>query len=227
MAAKQSRHETDKENRREAEVLSKLNHPNIVKFLGVINKQFNFYLILELCDRGSLTSYLDEHRGERLGQLFFDWAKQAARPIKYLKDQKIVHKDIKSPNHLITTGDVLKLCDFGLAKDIELTISRATETASYHWMAPELLRDNILSPSYDVYAYGIVLWELWTTDKPFEDVIEPMHLVWRICNNNERPEIPNDCPKVVAALMTKCWETDWKRRPDMKRVLSVVSGVSF
>ncbi len=209
----------NKECRREAEFLASLNHPNIVELLGVVDENFDFFLVLELCEEGSLRKYLDSHKDQPLGLTFYEWAKQAARPIKYLKDKKIVHKDIKSPNYLLTNFSVLKLGDFGLAKNVDTTISRATETASYPWMAPELLRDNILSPKYDVYAYGVVMWELWTTKIPFEDAVEQVHLVWRICNNNERPHIPDDCPKPVADLMRWCWETDWKMRPTMEEVL--------
>ncbi|XP_072029974.1 uncharacterized protein [Amphiura filiformis] len=212
------------ECRREAEVLSKLDHPNIVKLLGVVDEKFDFFLILELCEGGSLRSYLNDHKGQNLGLKFYDFAKQAARPIKYLKEKKIVHKDIKSPNYLLTNGNRLKLGDFGLAKNVDITITRATETASYPWMAPELLRDNILSPKYDVFAYGVVIWELWTTQMPFEDAVEPAHLVWRICNDDERLPIPEDCPKSVADLMRQCWETDWKMRPNMEQVLAELAS---
>ena len=161
VAAKQLSKE---EGKREAEILSKLDHPHIIKLLGVVEDKFEVYLILKLCKGGTLREYLDTHRGLRLGPLFYDWAKQAIRPIEYLKKNNLIHKDIKSPNYLISAGNILKLADFGLAKNVDATISRATETASYRWMAPELLKDNILSPTYDIHAYGIVGWELWTTD---------------------------------------------------------------
>ena len=208
----------------EVKVLAELDHPNIVKLLGVVDyDDLDIYIILELCEGGSLRSYLDAHRGRHIGLRFYDWAKQAARALEYLKTVKVVHKDVKSPNFLITKDNILKLADFGLAKNIDITISRATETASYAWMAPELLRDNVLSPSYDIYAFGVVVWEMWTTDIPFEDATIPHNLVWRICNNNERPPIPADCPQPIADLLRKCWKIDWKARPDIQHVLLVVS----
>ena len=198
----------NEKNTREAEVLSTLDHPNIVKLLAVVDEDIDFFLVLELCKGGSLRSYLDAHKGERLGQQFYDWAKQAARAIKYLKEKEIVHKDIKSPNFLIAGGNIIKLTDFGLARKMDKTKSRATETASYAWMAPELLRDNILSPTYDIYAFAVVVWELWSTEEPFADVEVPMHLVWRICQDNDRPPIPDDCPEALAELLRQCWSVD-------------------
>ena len=91
-------------------------------------------------------------------------------------------------------------------------------------MAPELLKDNVLSPSYDIYALAVVIWELLTTDIPFEDAkVIRENLMWRICTKNERPPIPDDCLKPIADLLSQCWETKWKMRPDIQHVLGVVS----
>ncbi|XP_072041317.1 mitogen-activated protein kinase kinase kinase 20-like [Amphiura filiformis] len=215
------------DGRREVSFLSKLDHPNIVKLLGYVDDDLDFYIVLQLCEGGSLRQYLNAHRGAHLGPRFYDWSKQAGRPIAFLKRMGVVHKDIKTPNYLITNGNILKLCDFGSAKELDVTISMATETASYPWMAPELLRDNILSPTYDIYAYGVVVWELWTTDIPFEGSDSPAILIWRICNDNERPPIPPNCPKAIADLLRHCWFTDWKKRPTMEQVMSMDIGLKM
>ena len=57
---------------------------------------------------------------------------------------------------------------------------------------------------------------------PFEHVKEPAHLAWLICNNNERPVIPDDCPETLSNLMKKCWELDWTKRPGIDHVLALV-----
>ena len=208
----------------EVEVLATLDHPNIVKLIGIVHDELDFFLVLELCKGGSLRSYLDQKRSENkrlpTGQVY-DWAKQAAKPIRYLQQRNLVHKDIKSPNYLIAEGNVLKLADFGIAKNIESTIQNATQRASPAWSSPELLKDFILSPSYDISAYGVVVWELCTTLVPFEGS-DNHHITWRICHN-ERPAIPPDCPKPLADLMRQCWEVDWHKRPSVDHILLVVS----
>ncbi len=209
----------------EVEVLSKLDHPNIVKLIGICHDHLDQILVLELCSGGSLRYYLDQLRSQKQRlptKLVYDWAKQAAKPIQYLKQMKIIHKDVKSPNYLIAEGNVLKLCDFGLAKNSGFTIKNATERASHPWMAPELLTDNVLSPTYDIHAYGVVVWELWTTEIPFEG-LDPVNIICRICHNNERPVIPPNCPQDLADLMKQCWEKDWSRRPSIDHILMVVS----
>ncbi len=213
----------------EVEFLAQLDHPNIVKLIGICHDNFDLFLVLELCSGGSLRSYLDQQRSQKKRlpiMLVLDWAKQAAKSIQYLKDMKIVHKDVKSPNYLIAGGNVLKLADFGLAKNIEFTMKNATDRASHPWMAPELLIECVLSPTYDIHAYGVVVWELWTTEIPVEGY-DPMNIIWRICNNNERPVIPLDCPQYLADLMKQCWKKDWRQRPTVDHILMVVSNVIF
>ena len=174
--------------------MSKLDHPNIVKLLGVVEERPDFYLILEFCSGGSLREFLDQRQRQRLPKnQLFDWMKQAALPIQYLKKEGVVHKDVKSPNYLITKGNILKLTDFGISKELEATMSNATESASYQWMAPELLKDLVLSPKYDIFSYGVVVWELFTTEAPFKG-LEPQVVVMRVCSDNQRPPIPADCP---------------------------------
>ncbi|XP_072041655.1 uncharacterized protein [Amphiura filiformis] len=212
-----------KVNPSEVEITSKLDHPNIVKLLAVVEESPDYFLIMELCTGGSLRSYLDERQGKRLPlDQFCDLAKQAALPLKYLREMGIVHKDVKSLNYLIADGDILKLTDFGIAKNLENTMSNATQSASYPWMAPELMRDMKLSPTYDVHSYGVVVWELLTLQVPFEGM-EPQVVVMRICAHNERPPIPPDCPQTIADLLRKCWEADWRKRPSIDDILSAIS----
>ncbi|XP_072051431.1 mitogen-activated protein kinase kinase kinase 7-like [Amphiura filiformis] len=134
-----------------------------------------------------------------------------------------IHKDVKSPNYLIAEGNILKLADFGLAKKSAITIKNATERASLPWMAPELMTDEVLSPFYDIHAYGVVVWELWTTEIPFEGSDAP-NTIWRICNDGERPVIPPDCPKALADLMRQCWDKDWHKRPTIDHILLVLTS---
>ena len=210
----------------ELDILSTLDHPSIVKLLAYVDEGINFVLVLELCERGSLRSYLDKHKLSEAQ--FYEWAKQAAIPIEYLRKKNIVHKDLKSPNYLITKDSSLKLADFGLAKNIEQTVSNATDRASIPWMAPELLTVVVLSPNYDIFALAVVLWELWTGQFPFKDV-QYQTIIWRVCHKNERLPIPADMPKPIADLLRQSWEAEWKKRPSIEHILSVVSinSVSF
>ena len=204
---------------KEVEIMSKLDHQNIVKLLGVVEDKPDFYLILEFCSGGSLRESLDKREGKRLPEnQLYDWMKQAALPIQYLHKMGVVHKDVKSPNYLIAEGNILKLTDFGISKELEATMSNATESASCQWMAPELMKELILSPSYDIFSYGVVVWELYTTVTPSK-VLKRQVVVM---GDNQRLKIPGDCPKPIADMIRQCWESDYKARPTMDRVLVMV-----
>ncbi|XP_072017992.1 mitogen-activated protein kinase kinase kinase 20-like [Amphiura filiformis] len=207
----------------ELEIMSGLDHRNIVKLLGVVDEEMEFMLILELCEGGSLRSYLDNLRGKCLSdQHFLNWAEQAARPLEYLRHRQIIHKDVKSPNYMITTENNLKLGDFGLAKNLAATVENVTERASHRWMAPELLEKGVLSPKYDIFAFAVVLWEMRTGKVPFEG-LEWHVIVWKVITEKERLPIPEDCPQPIKDLMKQCWEEDWRRRPTIEEVINVIT----
>ncbi|XP_072029121.1 uncharacterized protein [Amphiura filiformis] len=209
----------------ELNILASLDHASIVKLLGFVDEEMDFWLILELCEGGSLRSYLDEHGGLSTNlQLFVHWAEQATIPIKYLRGKQILHKDLKSPNYLITCDKKLKLADFGLAKKIEHTISNATERASYSWMAPELFTLGKLSPNYDIFALAVVIWELWTGQIPFKG-LDFQVVAWKVCQLKERLPIPADMPQPIADLLRQCWDENWHKRPSIEHIISVIAAL--
>ncbi|XP_072019772.1 uncharacterized protein [Amphiura filiformis] len=207
----------------EVDILLTLKHTNIVQLLGVVDEEMDYMLVLEYCERGSLRSYLDDHSDQPLTpQLFYDWAEQAAKPVKYLKQMRIIHKDIKSANYLITKNNMLKLADFGLSKkEVGVTLSNASLSATPAYMAPELYKEYILSPTYDIFALAVVLWELLTRQVPFKGK-ENINIMYRVCIENERLPIPPDCPQILANLMKQCWVTERQKRPSIDDMLSTI-----
>jgi mitogen-activated protein kinase kinase kinase 13 len=96
--------------------LRKLNHPNIVTFRGVCTQTPNCYcIVMEYCPFGQLYDLLKSGQ-EVPPQKVVDWSKQIASGMNYLHLHKIIHRDLKSPNVLITNNDVLKISDFGTSK---------------------------------------------------------------------------------------------------------------
>ena len=216
----------------ELQMLTKLQHPNIIRLLGYVKEpsatikgDVDFMLVLEFGSSGSLRSYLDKSTSDCpiSVDLLFRWMKQATLPIQFLKAKNVQHRDIKSPNYIITEGLVLKLSDFGTAK-----LVKGTRTTSYvgtrRWAAPEYIKDSQLSTRNDIYPLGLVFWEMMTREIPFHQYTDQMEyqLMLAICEKKERPTIPVFCPPELADLLTQCWEEDRTKRPTLEKILQVI-----
>ena len=216
----------------ELHMLTKLQHPNIIKLFGYVKEPskkltgvVDFMLVLEFGSGGSLRDYLNKSEKECpiSTELLFDWMKQATLPIQYLKKHNVQHRDIKSPNYIITDGQILKLCDFGIAKEVKKT--RTTKYAgSRRWSPPEYIEESKLSTKNDIYQLGLVFWEMMTRQVPFHEYKDDMEyqLMQAICDKKERPTIPPTCPKILANLLMHCWKEDRVERPTLDEILDVI-----
>ncbi|XP_072030350.1 uncharacterized protein [Amphiura filiformis] len=219
----------------ELQMLTKLRHPYIIRLLGYVKEPSktikggdDFMLVLEFGSGGSLRSYLDRNDSECpvSVQLLFDWMKQATLPIQFLNERNVQHRDIKSPNYIIAEGMILKLSDFGTAKEV-----KGTRTTGYvgtrRWAAPEYIKDSHLSTRNDIYPLGLVFWEMMTREIPFHQYSDKMEyqLMQAICEKKERPIIPAFCPQELADLLKRCWEEDRNKRPTLDEILEVIDSV--
>ncbi|XP_072013560.1 uncharacterized protein [Amphiura filiformis] len=202
----------------EVNILSRVNHRNVIKYYGHSVSPTHVIIVTEFAAKGSLYDYLKKKGSLPLRQLQ-KWAIEAARGIQHLKNLQIVHRDIKSPNFLITADDTLKVCDFGIAKDVNATQSTQTDKGTMSWLAPEVYMEGKLSPKADVYSLGIVLWELCTCERPFKGMMSP-HVMFKVSNDQYRPEIPAGCPQQLKTLIEECWQQDRRKRPGIDEVVS-------
>jgi mitogen-activated protein kinase kinase kinase 13 len=135
--------------------LKKLNHINVIKFRGVSISSPLFYIVMEYCAYGSLYDVLKRRREKRSctkPTQVLDWSKQISNGINYLHSNKIVHRDVKSPNILIADNFILKISDFGTSKQLG---NKQGQIMSFNgtsaWMAPEVIRQEPCSEKIDVW----------------------------------------------------------------------------
>ena len=199
----------------EVKVMIKLNHKHIVNLLGVCQQEAGDLIIMEYAPNGSLHDYLKDHSKPLPYELQKKWAKEAALAIQYLHRKNFLHRDIKPQNCLLFDDEVLKLCDFGLARELEASQTTSSQKGTYRYMAPELHRGNargraVFSKSSDIYAYGMLILEICTRKPPFDE-LEWHRIVFEV-GNGKKPTIPEDCPKELSDIVKLCWNTDPKRR---------------
>lgn len=177
-------------------------------------------IVTEYAAKGCLFDYLKKRKSQLPSNLKAKWIQQITEGIKYLSDHNVLHRDIKSPNLLITSDDDLKICDFGISKDLTSTkTTRHTDKGSIRWQAPEIFKDGKLSPKADIFALGIVIWELETCQVPYGDINDTNHIMWQVGMHNARPEIPETCSSTLKSLIQDCWHKDKDERPDVDEIL--------
>ncbi|XP_014669399.1 PREDICTED: mitogen-activated protein kinase kinase kinase 12-like [Priapulus caudatus] len=198
--------------------LRKLNHPNIISFIGVCTQEPCYCVIMEYCPYGQLYEVLRDGRVEVSPPLLCEWAKQIAAGMTYLHSHKIIHRDLKSPNVLIAESDVVKISDFGVSRHLSEQSTVMSFAGTVAWMAPEIIRNEPCSEKVDIWSFGVVLWELLTCETPYKDV-DSSAIIWGVGNNSLHLPVPSTCPDGFKLLMNQCWNGKPRNRPSFKNIL--------
>ncbi|KAM7135871.1 mitogen-activated protein kinase kinase kinase 7 isoform 2-T2 [Molossus nigricans] len=205
--------------------LSRVNHPNIVKLYGACLNPV--CLVMEYAEGGSLYNVL--HGAEPLPYYTaahaMSWCLQCSQGVAYLHSMQpkaLIHRDLKPPNLLLVAGGtVLKICDFGTACDIQTHMTNNKGSAA--WMAPEVFEGSNYSEKCDVFSWGIILWEVITRRKPFDEIGGPAFRIMWAVHNGTRPPLIKNLPKPIESLMTRCWSKDPSLRPSMEEIVKIMT----
>jgi serine/threonine-protein kinase len=201
---------------REWEVLKQLKHRNIVQFYIAHQFQGAPYYAMEYIEGEPLDQVL-RRRGRLTWEEMVDIGKQICAALQHAHDQGIVHRDLKPSNLMMTPDGTLKLTDFGIAKDLDVTQLTAANctvgTAAY--MSPEQCRgERNLSHKSDLYSLGIVLYELLTGQKPFKCETTMDMFLAHVQGTFERPSrVVLDIPVWLDTLVCQLLEKDPAQRP--------------
>ncbi|RLN74492.1 hypothetical protein BBJ28_00009536 [Nothophytophthora sp. Chile5] len=207
----------------ELSILSILQHPSIVQFLGAVLEVPTLCLLTELC-AGSLADLLQLARNKELNitwGLTLEIALDCAKACAYLHalNPAVLHRDIK--NLLITEDFRCKLSDFGLSRSLDKNANAQTMCGTPRWLAPEVFRGEDYSEKIDVYSYGIVLWELFCFKKPYLDK-DAINLAYLVAHEDLRPELLPHIPEILHRLMKACWDADPAQRPSFSTVIFLI-----
>ncbi|GAA6082140.1 mitogen-activated protein kinase kinase kinase 13 isoform X1, partial [Tachysurus ichikawai] len=179
--------------------LRKLKHPNIIGFKGVCTQAPCYCIIMEYCAQGQLYEVLRAGR-KVTPRLLVDWASGIASGMNYLHLHKIIHRDLKSPNVLVTHNDAVKISDFGTSKELSDKSTKMSFAGTVAWMAPEVIRNEPVSEKVDIWSFGVVLWELLTGEIPYKDV-DSSAIIWGVGSNSLHLPVPSTCPDGFKILM--------------------------
>lgn len=208
---------------REAHILGQLHHPNIVALYGVVTDGpvTNLATVTEYMVNGSLKQVLRRKDRTIDRRKRFVIAMDTAFGMEYLHEKNIVHFDLKSHNLLVNMKDpqrpVCKIGDLGLSKIKQRTLVSGGVRGTIPWMAPELLKNNLVTEKIDVYSFGVVMWELLTGEEPYAN-LRSEEIITGIIKGNLRPEIPSWCDPSWRSLMERCWLSDPNSRPPFSEI---------
>ncbi|GAX74261.1 hypothetical protein CEUSTIGMA_g1710.t1 [Chlamydomonas eustigma] len=199
---------------------------------------FEVQLVLEFCDSGSLRDALDKDlfrqaRDQPCFPALLEVAADIAKGMVHLHSQNIIHSDLKAQNVLLQSsqrnvcGAVAKISDFGLSYMLdhsETHVSQWNQGGTMTHMAPELLQKGIQSKAADIYAFGILLWELYTAAVAFKGIPSTM-LGFHVVHKDMRPEFPDSTPPTYMQLAHQCWDKDVERRPSFTDILMIIQNM--
>lgn len=215
---------------REVQLMNRLCHPNILRFLGVCVHEGQLHALTEYINGGNLEQLLDSDLYLSWG-VRIDLSLDIARGLQYLHSKGIFHRDLTSKNCLVRCDNGMFTAvvgDFGLAEKIP-DYSDGVEkqplaiVGSPYWMAPEVLRGELYDEKVDVFAYGIILCEIIArieADPDFLPRTEDFGLDVETFEN-----MVGDCPPAFLSLAVTCCNMSAERRPSFADIVSTLEGM--
>ncbi|CAD5111550.1 DgyrCDS847 [Dimorphilus gyrociliatus] len=200
---------------KEARFMMTLKHKNLVKLVGIVNKEKTL-IVSEFMEMGSLIDFLRSRGRTKIKKSqLLGFAKDTCEAMCYLEENSVVHRDLAARNVLLSEHNVAKVTDFGLARQAQAEVQGGKFPIK--WTAPEALKSNKFTSHSDVWSYGIFLWELYSFGRvPYPRI----HLteVPEHVQKGYRMEPPEDCPTEMHNIMEKCWNLDASKRPTFKEI---------
>jgi len=229
---------------KELKVLKKIKGDLIIEFYGITLRP-KFAIVMEFCLRGSLLDVLSKNDWDCTWDRFFHFTRQCVQAVMALhgREGKIVHRDLKSMNFLVTEDWTVKMCDFGLTRQTEAgdlgngsgintltTLKNCRGT--YTYTAPEIFNKQTYTPKSDVFSLAIILWEILTRtvtgiyQRPYSSYPQfhmDIQILVAVGTKGIRPPIPEKTPKEIQRLLKGAWDGDPKERKDANFCFSMLN----
>lgn len=229
---------------REAALMAEFDHPNIVRLLGVCAVGKPMCLMFEYMAHGDLNEYLRQRSPSQKSTLSRDSltcsslasvpehypplscleqlsiSKQVAAGMAYLSERKFVHRDLATRNCLVGENLIVKIADFGLSRNIyaaDYYKAGENDAIPIRWMPPESIFYNRYTSESDVWAYGVVLWEIFSYGmQPYYGMTHE-EVIYYVRDGNVLA-CPENCPQELYNLMRLCWSGHPTDRPSFASI---------
>lgn len=240
----------DQDPLQEAKITENLHHNNIVQTLRYTQRlvsrdsdqkheevvHIEPWYVMQYCDRGTLQMAIQANTFGHSHKYKLVWALRClldiSNALAYLHGMGVMHGDLTCSNAMLVSdeqdprGFHVKVADFGQAQVFSKWPGPQKNVQSYGTVThqpPEVLMNGVLTPSADVWAFGMIMWELFTGTAPYSEY-RPAQMIYIITVAKHLPALPTHCPQDYQDLMLSCWQRQ-KQRPDFAQVQLSVSAM--
>lgn len=193
-------------------------------------------LVMEFCDLDTLEHAIRDGRFSKpdpaipVGKPKMEWilltALEISHAMEHLHSHGIVHGDLKPSNILLHSssqdgrGFTAKVADFGTSRILRRNEEYSASHGTVSYMPPELLRGGKVSPGVDVYSFGIVLWEMFSSQRPYSYSESAADVSTKVVRDNLRPKFSDAAPMDFQRLVKSCWHENRANRPTFEAIIN-------
>ncbi|KAM6178054.1 serine/threonine-protein kinase Nek3 [Rhynchocyon petersi] len=207
-------------SRKEAILLAKMKHPNIVAFQESFEADGHLYIVMEYCDGGDLMQTIKRQKGKFFPEdKILNWFTQMCLGVNHIHKKRVLHRDIKSKNIFLTQNGKLKLGDFGSACLLSNPMAFAcTYVGTPYYVPPEIWENTPYNNKSDIWSLGCILYELCTLKHPFQ-ANSWKNLILKICQGSVHP-LPSHYSYDLQGLIKQMFKRNPSHRPSATTLLS-------
>lgn len=215
----------------EIDILKRLKHNKIINLLAVITKEKPFLMVFDMITIGTLTNYLREDMGNTIKHdQLLDMAIQITKGMDYLCNEQIVHRDLRAGQILVGHGNKLKIAGFGKAQRLQnecYILMDDSESIAVKWLAPEVFIKYKFTTYTDVWAFGVLLYEMITFGKVPYPGMSNEETASKVKEGYimEMPvDAPIHCPRELYDIMLQCWDKIPTKRPTFLSIMILLNN---
>ncbi|XP_045603848.1 tyrosine-protein kinase Fer isoform X3 [Procambarus clarkii] len=209
----------------EGRILKQYDHPNIVKFIGICVQKQPIMIVMELVPGGSLLSFVRNHKGQLTVKQMMGMCLDTASGMAYLESKNCIHRDLAARNCLVGHRNIVKISDFGMSREEEeYIVSDGMKQIPIKWTAPEALNFGKYTSLCDVWSYGVLCWEIFSSGEvPYHGYSNTK--AREMIDSGYRMLAPPSTPEEMYQLMLKCWQYDPENRPHFPEIYASVDNI--